>query len=64
MPTSLRTGAAAQGLEQFEQFVGVNQATGVFYRGPRPYSVTRCGSKTELWTAGARQKLPHDQRMR
>ena len=26
-----------EGLEQFEQFVGVNnQATGVFYRGPRP----------------------------
>ena len=38
-----------EGLEQFEQFVGVNnQATGVFYRGPRPYFGTSMRFKAEL----------------
>ena len=38
-----------EGLEQFEQFVGVNnQATGVFYRGPRPYFMASMRFKAEL----------------
>ena len=38
-----------EGLEQFEQFVGVNnQATGAFYRGPRPYFMTSMRFKAEL----------------
>ena len=38
-----------EGLEQFEQFIGVNnQATGVFYRGPRPYFGTSMRFKAEL----------------
>jgi hypothetical protein len=37
------------GLEQFEQFVGIqNQATGVFYRGPRPYFMASMRFKAEL----------------
>ena len=47
-----------EGLEQFEQFVGVNnQATGVFYRGPRPYFMASMRFKAELmddsWRAAA-----------
>ena len=38
-----------EGLEQFEQFVGINnQATGVFYRGPRPYFMASMRFKAEL----------------
>ena len=38
-----------EGLEQFEQFIGVtNQATGVFYRGPRPMFMTSMRFKAEL----------------
>jgi hypothetical protein len=38
-----------EGLEQFEQFVGVqNQATGVFYRGPRPMFMTSMRFRAEL----------------
>jgi hypothetical protein len=38
-----------EGLEQFEQFVGVNnQANGVFYRGPRPYFMASMRFKAEL----------------
>jgi hypothetical protein len=38
-----------EGLEQFEQFVGVNnQATGAFYRGPRPYFMASMRFKAEL----------------
>ena len=39
----------ARGLEQFEQFVGINnQATGVFYRGPRPCFMASMRFKAEL----------------
>jgi len=38
-----------EGLESFEQFVGItNQATGVFYRGPRPYFINSMRFKAEL----------------
>ena len=38
-----------EGLEQFEDFVGINnQATGVFYRGPRPYFMASMRFKAEL----------------
>ena len=44
--TSPRLGLPPEGLEQFEQFVGINnQATGVFYRGPRRSSWPRCVSR-------------------
>ena len=37
------------GLERFEQFVGINdQATGIFYRGPRPYFGSSMRFKAEL----------------
>ena len=38
-----------EGLEQFEQFVGINnQANGAFYRGPRPYFMASMRFKAEL----------------
>jgi hypothetical protein len=38
-----------EGLQQYENFVGVNnQATGVFYRGPRPMFMTSMRFKAEL----------------